>query len=84
MASRRTCTQPLTGLKVACYYGCLLTRPPAVTGSTEAEYPMAMDRLMQALGAEPIPWDAKVSCCGASLALTQTDIVLDMSRADPR
>jgi len=73
--------QPLTGLKVACYYGCLLTRAPAVTGSTEAEYPMAMDRLMQALGAEPISWDCKVSCCGASLALTQTDIVLDMSRA---
>jgi heterodisulfide reductase subunit B len=42
---------------------------------------MAMDRLMQALGAEPVPWDAKVSCCGASLALTNLDIVLGMSRA---
>jgi heterodisulfide reductase subunit B len=73
--------QPLTGLKVACYYGCLLTRPPAVTGAAEAEYPMAMDRLMRALGAEPVPWDSKVSCCGASLALTNTEIVLEMSQA---
>jgi heterodisulfide reductase subunit B len=73
--------KPLAGLKVACYYGCLLTRPPAVTGSTEAEYPMAMDRLMRSLGAEPVMWDAKVSCCGASLALTETEIVLAMSRA---
>jgi len=74
-------TQPLKGLRVACYYGCLLTRPPAVTGSEDAEYPMAMDRLMQALGAEAVPWDAKVACCGASLALTNLDIVLGMSRA---
>jgi heterodisulfide reductase subunit B len=73
--------RPLAGLKVACYYGCLLTRPPAVTGSSEAEYPMAMDRLMRALGAEPVLWDSKVACCGASLSLTQTDIVLGMSKA---
>jgi heterodisulfide reductase subunit B len=42
---------------------------------------MAMDRMMQALGAEPVAWDAKVACCGASLALTNLDIVLGMSRA---
>jgi heterodisulfide reductase subunit B len=72
-------TRPLAGLKVACYYGCLLTRPPAVTGSDQAEYPMTMDRLMQALGATPVPWDRKVFCCGASLSLTETEIVLRLS-----
>jgi heterodisulfide reductase subunit B len=80
-AVRARVTQPLQGLRVACYYGCLLTRPPAVTGAEDPEYPMAMDRMMQALGAEPVPWDAKVACCGASLALTNLDIVLGMSRA---
>jgi len=40
---------------------------------------MSMDRLMKALGAEPIDWDRKVSCCGASLSLTATGIVLEMS-----
>jgi heterodisulfide reductase subunit B len=80
-AVQRRVVQPLQGLRVACYYGCLLTRPPSVTGSDDPEYPMAMDRLMQALGAEPIPWDAKVSCCGASLSLTHLDIVLAMTRA---
>jgi heterodisulfide reductase subunit B len=71
--------RPLTGLKVACYYGCLLTRPPEITGSNEPEYPMAMDRLIKSLGATPIDWDRKVACCGASLSLTATDIVLEMS-----
>jgi heterodisulfide reductase subunit B len=73
--------KPLEGLKVACYYGCLLTRPPAVTGTdpSEAEYPMAMDRIMKALGATPVDWDYKVSCCGAAHSLTRKDLVYEMS-----
>ena len=71
--------RPLEGLKVACYYGCLLTRPPAVTGSTEAEYPRSMDRLVQALGATPVDWDRKVACCGASLSAIRSEIVFDLS-----
>ncbi|HLC02344.1 MAG TPA: heterodisulfide reductase-related iron-sulfur binding cluster [Anaerolineales bacterium] len=80
-AVKASVERPLTDLKVACYYGCLLTRPPKVTGSTEAEYPMAMDRLIEALGGTPVAWDYKVACCGASLSLTQTDIVLKLSRS---
>jgi heterodisulfide reductase subunit B len=79
-AVKASVARPLTGLKVACYYGCLLTRPPKVTGSTDAEYPMAMDRIIEALGGTPVLWDYKVACCGASLSLTRTDIVLEMSR----
>jgi heterodisulfide reductase subunit B len=76
---RNRVVRPLNGLKVACYYGCLLTRPPDVTGSTEPEYPMSMDRLVEALGGTPVPWDSKVACCGASLSATHLDIVLDLS-----
>ena len=72
-------TRPLVGLKVACYYGCLLTRPPQVTGAANPEYPMTMDRLMAALGATVVDWSDKVSCCGASLSLTRTEVVLDLS-----
>jgi heterodisulfide reductase subunit B len=75
--------RPLEGLKIASYYGCLLTRPPAVTGTdpSVAEYPMAMDRIMKALGATPIDWDYKVCCCGAAHSLTRPDIVYEMSGA---
>jgi len=71
--------KPLSGLKVACYYGCLLTRPPAVTGAERAEYPDSVDRLMRALGATVVDWDRKVACCGASLSLTRSDLVLELS-----
>jgi heterodisulfide reductase subunit B len=72
--------RPLDGLKVACYYGCLLTRPPGVTGAARAEYPDTVDRVMRALGATTVDWDRKVACCGASLSATETEIVLEMSR----
>jgi len=71
--------RPLKGLKVACYYGCLLTRPPDITGAKKPEYPMALDHLVRALGAETIDWDHKVSCCGASLSATKTEVVLELS-----
>jgi heterodisulfide reductase subunit B len=70
----------LEGLKVACYYGCLLTRPPDVTGEEHYEYPMNMDRLMEAFGAEAVDWSYKTDCCGGSLSLSTLEIALDLSQ----
>ena len=72
--------KPLTGLKVACYYGCLMTRPPQLTKAENPEYPMQMERLLRALGADPIDWSYKTDCCGGSLGLTQTSVALEMTR----
>jgi heterodisulfide reductase subunit B len=72
--------KPLTGLKVACYYGCLVTRPTKITESEHPEYPMEMDDLMSALGAEPVDWSYKTDCCGGTLGLTQTPLALEMTR----
>jgi heterodisulfide reductase subunit B len=71
--------KPLSGLKVACYYGCLLVRPPAVVGFDDAENPQTMDRLMERLGAEAIDWGLKTNCCGAGVAFARLDVVLKLS-----
>jgi heterodisulfide reductase subunit B len=71
--------KPLTGLKVACYYGCLTVRPPKLTGVKNYENPEHMDRLMEVLGAEALPWSYKTDCCGASLVMTRTDLVRKLS-----
>jgi heterodisulfide reductase subunit B len=74
-------TRPLNGLKVVCYYGCVITRPPELTGTTEdCEYPMNMDHLMQALGAETLDWSYKTECCGVSLQFSQLPVAMDLSR----
>ena len=72
--------RPLTGLKMVSYYGCLLVRPPKVTGAKKYENPEEMDRLLKLLGAEAIPWSYKTDCCGGSLVLTRTDIVRRLTR----
>ncbi|MHB8172194.1 MAG: CoB--CoM heterodisulfide reductase iron-sulfur subunit B family protein [Thermincolia bacterium] len=68
--------KPLKGIKVACYYGCLLTRPAKVAQFDHPTNPQSLDLLMEALGADPVKWHAKADCCGASYALTRTDIVI--------
>jgi heterodisulfide reductase subunit B2 len=78
-AIRRAVKRPLTGLRVACYYGCLLTRPPEVVAFDNAEHPTAMDDLVRALGAEPVQWPFKTECCGASLSMTNSDVVKRLS-----
>src|SRR5690606_2633188 len=71
--------QPLKGLKVVCYYGCLLTRPPEVTEAPHPENPTDIDEVLRALGADVIDWSDKTRCCGASHALGKPDIVLALS-----
>jgi heterodisulfide reductase subunit B len=76
---KRKVSHPLKGLKVASYYGCVLVRPPELTGWDDPEHPVTMDRLMAVLGAEPVDWSYKVDCCGASLTLSRGDIVAELS-----
>ncbi len=69
--------RPLKGLKVACYYGCLLVRPYA---TFDLPYnPNSMDRLVQALGAEPVEWGLKTRCCGGTLTGTIQGVGLRLS-----
>ncbi|MDI6775707.1 MAG: CoB--CoM heterodisulfide reductase iron-sulfur subunit B family protein [Syntrophales bacterium] len=72
---KKRLVRPLSGLKVVCYYGCLAVRPPQLTGVKEHENPQHMDRVVEAIDAEPIPWSYKTDCCGSSLMLARTDIV---------
>jgi heterodisulfide reductase subunit B len=72
-------TRPLENLKVVCYYGCALTRPPRLTGVEDYEYPTDMDRLVETVGAESLDWSYKTECCGGSLGLTQLPTALEMS-----
>lgn len=68
----------LKGLRPACYYGCLLIRPPKVACFDDPENPTSMDALMAAIGAEPVEWPFRNECCGASLALSRSDIVVKL------
>jgi len=65
----------LEGLKVACYYGCLLTRPPDYAVVDDTEEPRKMERILESVGAEPVDWSHRTECCGAAFPFSRVDIV---------
>ncbi len=71
--------KPLAGLKVACYYGCLLTRPPEVPELDDSESPTIMERVIEAAGAESVSWSHRLECCGANFTLSRPGVVLKLS-----
>lgn len=70
---------PLKGLKVACYYGCLLTRPTDVPNLDCAEAPTIMEQVIEAAGAETVPWTHRLECCGANFTLSRPGVVIQLT-----
>jgi heterodisulfide reductase subunit B len=64
-AIRDKVVRPLTGLRVAPYYGCQVVRPEA--DFDNPEYPMKMDELFTWLGAEVVDYPVKAHCCGGHM-----------------
>jgi heterodisulfide reductase subunit B len=66
---------PLSGVRAASYYGCLLSRPPEIVAFENADHPTSMDRLLECAGAMPVEWPYKTECCGAGLSMSRPDAV---------
>ena len=60
---------PLSGRRIAAYYGCLLLRPGKVMGFDDAENPSIIEEFIKALGAEPVVYPMRNECCGGYVAL---------------
>jgi heterodisulfide reductase subunit B len=76
-AIRKAVKNPLSNVKAASYYGCQLIRPFATFDN--AHDPQTMDKIAQALGAEPVDWPIKTRCCSGSMTSTLTHIGLSMN-----
>ena len=69
--------KPLTGRKVAAYYGCLLLRPSKVMQFDNPENPTIMEDLLKALGADVVKSPYRTECCGAYLSVTEEGVARD-------
>ncbi|MDH4196824.1 MAG: CoB--CoM heterodisulfide reductase iron-sulfur subunit B family protein [Candidatus Aminicenantes bacterium] len=68
--------KPLTSLKVASYYGCLLVRPKEI-GLDDVENPQVLENLMTALGAQAVDFPHKTECCAAFQTVDNPAIVAE-------
>ncbi len=73
---RERVTNSLDGLKVAGYVGCQSVRPYGEYDSTVK--PIVQDRLLEALGAEAVPFPKKMLCCGSGIFLPEMDYCLEL------
>ena len=71
--------EPQKDIVAACYYGCLLTRPPSVVNFDDFEQPQTMESIVAALGANTVDWNYKTECCGAGMTMADEHTVLDLS-----
>ncbi len=69
---------PLTGLKIAPYYGCQIVRPRK--NGENVEDPHFFEEILTAIGAEAIDFAYKTRCCGGSLLITNRSATLEMLR----
>jgi heterodisulfide reductase subunit B len=69
---------PLTGLKVAPYYGCTLLRPRDVAIDTP-DNPRVLHKFLETLGAEVVDFPGAIECCGAYQVLGNPQAALSVS-----
>jgi heterodisulfide reductase subunit B2 len=77
-------TRSLEGIKVACHYGCHLLRPSAVLELDDAAAPSILERLVEATGAESVPWGLRLDCCGSPVAGVNDELSSTLTRAKLR
>jgi heterodisulfide reductase subunit B len=71
-AVRSQVKRDLSGLKVACYSGCQLSRP--FDDLDDPEFPQLMSRLIGWLGAKAIDFPLSAKCCGGMAMTTRPEI----------
>lgn len=69
-------TRPLSGLKVAPYYGCHILRPPTIMNFEDHANPGSLEALITLLGATPLKYSYRLKCCGFHSSFTaEADVI---------
>ncbi len=80
-AIREKVVAPLTGKKIAAYYGCLLLRPSSKMAFDDPENPTIMEDFIRAIGAEPVIYPERNECCGGYVAVDNKGYAAKRSRS---
>ncbi|WP_318507116.1 CoB--CoM heterodisulfide reductase iron-sulfur subunit B family protein [Bacillus sp. T3] len=76
---RKKVVRPLTGLKVANFYGCHIVMPPDVMGFENHMNPQSMEMVADVLGAESVDFDQRLACCGFHSVYPAEREVMDLT-----
>lgn len=71
---KKKVVKPLTGKKIAAYYGCLLLRPSKIMQFDNPENPKIMEDFIRAIGGEPVVYPYRNECCSGYVALNEESL----------
>ncbi len=71
--------RPLTGLKVAAFYGCYVLRPSHLSDFDNPDNPTGLEEIFEVLGATPVYYPSRIKCCGFPIVMMNKKASLDMA-----
>ncbi|MBW1806098.1 MAG: hypothetical protein JRJ06_07000 [Deltaproteobacteria bacterium] len=66
------------GLKIAVHYGCHILRPKQLVQFDAPGTASIFDQLVELTGAELVPWQTQLECCGSSMWGVDDDLSMDL------
>ncbi len=75
----RRAARKFSGIRLAPYYGCLMSRPAEIMNFGSPENPQMMEDILRACGANVLDFPLKTSCCGASFGIPERPMTATLS-----
>jgi succinate dehydrogenase / fumarate reductase, cytochrome b subunit len=76
---RKLVSRPLTGLRLAAFYGCHIVRPPAHYGFVDSRNAQAIETLNDILGCASIDYSGRTECCGFHTAASDERVAIKLT-----
>lgn len=79
-AVEKKVVQPLTGIRLAPYLGCMVPRPDYSSRWSDPDRPVELDMLLKSLGAEVVDYPLRTECCGGHMPQIGPETAFEMIR----
>jgi succinate dehydrogenase / fumarate reductase cytochrome b subunit len=73
---------PMGDFRIAPFYGCYILRPSWDLGFDDPENPTSLEKVIKALGGEPVAYAGRTKCCGFPIILEKEAIAVAMAGAN--
>ncbi len=78
-AIAKRAAKKFSGIRLAPYYGCLMSRPAEIMNFESPENPQLMENILKACGADVIDFPLKTNCCGAAYGIPERQMTAKLS-----